>query len=436
MQVENASFAFDPTHTLIKSTCDKLFDFSHLTVRNFIVESIEADAAFLFVRLRRLTIRPPKFRNIDMIKDMIVSFGPGVEHVDYDLAGLFDLPNLDEFRLLPIRAVQFRFLKPDFTLIEQCAGLRSLTDLRSITHNGFFVHTLSPQVFEIFPRLEALNLNFNKICDIEPGVFAKAHNLLELKISENKFKRLRAETLIGLQNLKRLRVDSIEIEKAGAFAHLASLTHLNLGKSGPLTKLEAGFFLGLAKLTELSLSDCGLQAIEAAALESLLCIEKLDLSSNKLSELEVKCAPRIVNLSHNELARVLFFNGSNLEEIDLSNNKLGRDRAIDFGECVSLNDGSLRVRKVDLSFNEIGHVRSMGGRRMGELRELVLSDNSIGEIEARAFEGLGALEELRLAIGSLNLCVANNGGKFKDLSNLRVLEIKSSLEEFEGEYFI
>jgi Leucine-rich repeat (LRR) protein len=424
MQVENTSLDYthllqSPPHTpILKSTCDRLFAFTHISFKNFLIESINPDAAFLLKRLERVSIRPARNRNTDMIKSMLEQFtrvAPGLTCIEFDLGGQFELPDLHALAEFPIRSVQFRFLKLEPNLIDQLAGFRSHSQhLASITHNGFFLNAVSPALFDHFPNLEHLNLNFNKIVHIEPDVFTNASRLVELNLSENKIKQLNVDSLVGLVNLRVLKLECAQIEP-GAFGRLVNLTRLDLSKSGPLSRVDARLFHGLGEhLLELKMNQCAIEAIES--IDELVNLETLDLSSNRLIRLDLlKCRLKVANLSHNELVKVSLLQA---EEIDLSSNRLA---CLD---DLEVSEASV-TRRLDLSGNQLRQLSSNGLiTRMKALKELILSDNLVNEVSVDVFEGESSrLQVLKMSVMT---CKCLHTGQFRSLSGLESLEIRCS----------
>ena len=126
-------------------------------------------------------------------------------------------------------------------------------------------------------------------------------------------------------------------------------------------------------------------------------LEKLDLSSNRISVLE----PR------------LFRRLNNLKELILHKNQIYSIREEAFGGLQSL-------RRLILSNNRISDVQANFFTEMKNLRELRLENNQISAIDMEAFRGLKSLEQLNLENNKISTF---HLGMFTGLNNLTRLSV-------------
>jgi deoxyadenosine/deoxycytidine kinase len=143
--------------------------------------------------------------------------------------------------------------------------------------------SLSPIAFDVFPKLEKLQLHNCNFTIINSNMFAGMSNLTILDLSNNQLEKLEPNAFDGLTNLKMLNLNGNVLKKLIAFS-----------------------FNGLTNVQKIDLGCNELHTIERDAFHGLNKLETLYLNSNKLIELDA-----------------LSFSGcDNLIELDLDNNDL------------------------------------------------------------------------------------------------------------------
>ncbi|XP_076603794.1 toll-like receptor 8 [Chaetodon auriga] len=198
---------------------------------------------------------------------------------------------------------------------------RSLAGLKNVTHlwlakNCYFWNpcgklvTIMDGSFADLTKLQELDLSYNNLTQVPKGL---PKSLQTLKLGSNKIQYISEDDLLGLQNLKILKIHgncprcqnapfpcvpcqniSLGIHP-NAFHNLTQLETLNLGGNS-LNHLSASWFERLNKLKQLFLAfNFLLKPIteEATFLKYLPKLEKIDLSFN----FALKYYPTTINLS-------------------------------------------------------------------------------------------------------------------------------------------
>ena len=129
-----------------------------------------------------------------------------------------------------------------------------------------------PQDGDFFPKLETIDLSWNRITHFMPDTFIiiQFGHLIRLNLSQNKLTQIPVSTLRGLHQLRTLNLSSNQIEK-----------------------IEAGSFDELSKLKEIYLSHNKLAKLDASLFCKLCHLEALEVEGNKLDK---KCVDRLLNL--------------------------------------------------------------------------------------------------------------------------------------------
>ena len=163
--------------------------------------------------------------------------------------------------------------------------------------------------FKHFPKLQTLNLAYNRLAALEPeGVFDTLKDLKELRLTDNSVKSL---TEIRNPSLIALYADFNLVESLEDISRLkvSSTQKLKILKvdGNPLTSL--GSLSDLPELETLGLSRCQLHSIGR-----LPPVQELDLSYNALKTAAIPPSVRVLSLSFNKLSDLGFLaGGQNLE---------------------------------------------------------------------------------------------------------------------------
>nr|XP_012325215.1 leucine-rich repeats and immunoglobulin-like domains protein 3 isoform X2 [Aotus nancymaae] len=276
--------------------------------------------------------------------------------------------------------------------------------LKYLYLNSNRVTSMEPGFFDnLANTLLVLKLNRNRISAIPPKMF-KLAQLQHLELNRNKIKNIDGLTFQGLGALKSLKMQRNGVTKLmdGAFWGLSNMEILQLDHNN-LTEITKGWLYGLLMLQELHLSQNAINRISPDAWEFCQKLSELDLTFNHLSRLDDSS----------------FLGLSLLNTLHIGNNKVSY-----IADCAFRGLSSLKT--LDLKNNEISWtIEDMNGAFSGldKLRRLILQGNRIRSITKKAFTGLDALEHLDL---SDNAIMSLQGNAFSQMKKLQQLHLNTS----------
>ncbi|XP_057556991.1 leucine-rich repeats and immunoglobulin-like domains protein 3 isoform X3 [Hippopotamus amphibius kiboko] len=232
----------------------------------------------------------------------------------------------------------------------------------------------------------------------------KLPQLQHLELNRNRIKNVDGLTFQGLGALKSLKMQRNGVTKLmdGAFWGLSNMEILQLDHNN-LTEITKGWLYGLLMLQELHLSQNAVSRISPDAWEFCQKLSELDLTFNHLSRLDDSS----------------FLGLSLLNTLHIGNNKVSY-----IADCAFRGLSSLKT--LDLKNNEISWtIEDMNGAFSGldKLRRLILQGNRIRSITKKAFTGLDALEHLDL---SDNAIMSLQGNAFSQMKKLQQLHLNTS----------
>ncbi|KAL4715195.1 hypothetical protein ACJJTC_012242 [Scirpophaga incertulas] len=290
-------------------------------------------------------------------------------------------------------------------------------------------------------------------------------NLVEIYIVENELRNLPAESLMKLQNLQAVTIQSQSLKRLPTIANMPKLKYINI-QSGSLNvmnehtfenlpNLERLFIQGspnlrmikenglynLPKLRKLEITNCGVNYIHMRALSLLPELRELSFSNNKITDATMvgratRDLPVLSNLnldknSIDKLNEGAFVDHPMLEYLILSNNKIN---IIHHGAFHRVP----KLRVVDLNFNKITqiHPESFLQQSGSGVEELTLIGNKIMHIsEFRAL--LDALPRLRYLDMSENLLQEIPRGALRGHPSLERLHLnKNSIKYIQIDAFV
>ncbi|KFO24516.1 Leucine-rich repeats and immunoglobulin-like domains protein 3 [Fukomys damarensis] len=276
--------------------------------------------------------------------------------------------------------------------------------LKYLYINSNRVTSMEPGYFDnLANTLLVLKLNRNRISTVPPKMF-KLSQLQHLELNRNKIRNVDGLTFQGLGALKSLKMQRNGVTKLmdGAFWGLSNMEILQLDHNN-LTEITKGWLYGLLMLQELHLSQNAINRISPDAWEFCQKLSKLDLTFNQLSRLDDSS----------------FLGLSLLNTLHIGNNKVSY-----IADCAFRGLSSLKT--LDLKNNEISWtIEDMNGAFSGldKLRQLTLQGNRIRSITKKAFTGLDALEHLDL---SDNAIMSLQGNAFSQMKKLQQLHLNTS----------
>ncbi|XP_013189364.2 peroxidasin isoform X1 [Amyelois transitella] len=128
-----------------------------------------------------------------------------------------------------------------------------------------------------------LDLRFNKIYDIAPGIFSHLHRLRSLLLNDNRLRELRSGSFHGLHRLKYLYLyrNRIQHIDADVFQGLTRLEQLYLHVN-EIHQIEPDTFHNLPRLERLYLHNNLLKGLPRGSFRGMPKLRKLRLDSNAL----------------------------------------------------------------------------------------------------------------------------------------------------------
>ncbi|XP_026962663.1 leucine-rich repeats and immunoglobulin-like domains protein 3 isoform X7 [Sagmatias obliquidens] len=277
-------------------------------------------------------------------------------------------------------------------------------------------------------QLKYLYINSNRVTSMEPGYFdSLANTLLVLKLNRNRISALPPK-MFRLPQLQHLELNRNKIKNVDGltFQGLGALKSLKMQRNG-VTKLMDGAFWGLSNMEILQLDHNNLTEITKGWLYGLLMLQELHLSQNAITRIspdawEFCQKLSELDLTFNHLSRLddsSFLGLSLLNTLHIGNNKVSY-----IADCAFRGLSSLKT--LDLKNNEISWtIEDMNGAFSGldKLRRLILQGNRIRSITKKAFTGLDALEHLDL---SDNAIMSLQGNAFSQMKKLQQLHLNTS----------
>jgi toll-like receptor 13 len=336
------------------------------------------------------------------------------------------------------------------------SNFKSLPSLETLSLvNNQISKLLGFDSIETFERLKLLDLSNNKISLNDKEQLWRLKNLENLIL---KFNNL-SSNLTNINNVTKLKYldvshNFINSLLAQSFLNLTKLECLDLSNN-PIEFIEADVFNRLKVLKMLYLNNVQLKSLDAYIINPFNKLDELDLGSNSVSnyinasffltrsitKLKKLC---LGNTSLTNLKNITFKSLSNLEELDLSNNRIGNSVHLNaFNRMlnlklfklvdVGLTDVGLDLifssefpclLDLDLSLNKINAIRkNTFFNRTTTLVYLKLSRNSIGQLEDYAFDYLTHLKELDLSHNELKFIGSNC---LKNLKSLMFLILSNN----------
>ncbi|XP_028303082.1 leucine-rich repeats and immunoglobulin-like domains protein 1 isoform X2 [Gouania willdenowi] len=305
---------------------------------------------------------------------------------------------------------------------------RELVSVETLDLSNNDITELRGPCFPAGLQIRDLYLGNNKIGHLELGVFDHLGSTLQvLRLSRNRISQIpvRAFQLPKLTQLELNRNRIRQVEGL-TFQGLSSLEILKLQRNS-ISKLTDGAFWDLAKMKVLHLDHNNLTEVNSGSLYGLTSLQQLFLSNNSISHINPdgwKFCQRLreLNLSYNNLTRldegILAVLG------DLQNLRLGHN------SISHINEGAFRglkaVRVLELDHNDIsGTIEDTNGAFSGldSLNKLILFGNKIKSVAKKAFAGLESLEHLNLGENAIRSIQPD---AFTKMRNLKTLIIQSS----------
>ncbi|XP_068449688.1 leucine-rich repeats and immunoglobulin-like domains protein 1 [Clinocottus analis] len=302
---------------------------------------------------------------------------------------------------------------------------RELASVETLDLSNNDITELRGHCFPAGLQIRDLYLSNNKISVLELGALDHLGSTLQvLRLSRNRIGQIpvRAFQLPRLVQLELNRNRIRQVEGL-TFQGLSSLEVLKLQRNS-ITKLTDGAFWDLSKMKVLHLDYNSLSEVNSGSLYGLTSLQQLFLSNNYIARINPDgwkfCQKlRELNLSYNNLTRL--DEGSLAVLGDLHSLRLGHN------SISHITEGAFRglkaVRVLELDHNDIsGTIEDTNGAFSGldSLNKLTLFGNKIKSVAKKAFSGLETLEHLSLGENAIRSIQPDSFSKMKNLKTLLI----------------
>lgn len=260
---------------------------------------------------------------------------------------------------------------PDLETLQLFHRVSSADDFRLVLHAG---------VFEGLNGLKRLILSDLGLDDLPIGVLDGLDNLRILELNQNRLSQIQAGTFTACcQTLSVLTLSRNQISDLGLVSRhsLSGLRTLDLS-GNKLTALNELDFAEFVNIVNIDLANNEISRIDEQTLRGLSKLESLHLNRNRLSLSDEDSVPNTISPNQNQgTCRGPFCGLSSLQTLDISDNNISC--LPNFQELVSL-------RKLDVSGNKIDSLLYEQFVCLRSLEDLDLSQNHITTL-SRAFRG-------------------------------------------------
>uniref|UniRef100_A0A7N8YIM1 Leucine-rich repeats and immunoglobulin-like domains 1 n=1 Tax=Mastacembelus armatus TaxID=205130 RepID=A0A7N8YIM1_9TELE len=302
---------------------------------------------------------------------------------------------------------------------------RDLVSVETLDLSNNDITELRGHCFPASLQIRDLYLSNNKISILEPRALDHLGSTLQvLRLSRNRISQIPVKAF-QLPRLTQLELNRNRIRQVEGltFQGLSSLEVLKLQRNN-ISKLTDGAFWDLAKMKVLHLDYNSLTEVNSGSLYGLTSLQQLFLSNNSIARINPDgwkfCQKlRELNLSYNNLSRL--DEGSLAVLGDLHTLRLGHNA------ISHITEGAFRglkaVRILELDHNDIsGTIEDTNGAFSGldSLNKLTLFGNKIKSVAKKAFSGLESLEHLNLGENAIRSIQPDAFSKMKNLKTLLI----------------
>ncbi|TKS70953.1 Leucine-rich repeats and immunoglobulin-like domains protein 1 [Collichthys lucidus] len=302
---------------------------------------------------------------------------------------------------------------------------RELVSVETLDLSNNDITELRGHCFPAGLQIKDLYLSNNKISTLELGALDHLGSTLQvLRLSRNRISQIPVKAF-QLPRLTQLELNRNRIRQVEGltFQGLSSLEVLKLQRNS-ISKLTDGAFWDLAKMKVLHLDYNSLTEVNSGSLYGLTALQHLFLSNNSIARINADgwkfCQKlRELNLSYNNLTRL--DEGSLAVLGDLHTLRLGHN------SISHITEGAFRglkaVRVLELDHNDIsGTIEDTNGAFSGldSLNKLTLFGNKIKSVAKKAFSGLETLEHLNLGDNAIRSIQPDAFSKMKNLKTLLI----------------
>lgn len=282
-------------------------------------------------------------------------------------------------------------------------GMKKTRALMFVTYGADLGSSFVRQHLSGFTDLEQLRLSGNGLSELHEDVFADVGNITWLDLRSNKV-HLPANIFQSLKKLEYLELgfNNLKTLEPGIFKHQNKLKNLNLW-GNDLQHLSKEAFEGVSSLLELDISSNNMETLQPDVLSHLTNLTAINLSANRFHKLP----ERLFEHNKNLVMLKMMENHVDLETLPngfLSNLKSLEEVNIKCGLSTIPGDvfrGSFKIKNLSLAWNKLVSLPVEIFANQSSMLDLDLSGNRIIELEDGLFDSLNALLILKLSHNNL-----------------------------------
>lgn len=268
-------------------------------------------------------------------------------------------------------------------------------------------------LFFAFPNLKELEMATH-VNELDPPAFTYAFNVTKLKLQDNNIKVVKAGVFTSQSNETSINADGL--------VPLHKLRELDLS-SNKISEIEPNSFNGLNTLEKLSLENNELGEIRRESFAGLPSLIRLNLRNNEIKTIEEGAldfpALTYVDLSENSLTRLsdtMFDNLPKLQHISLDRNGMEH-----IGQSLYKSPS---IEVIVLDWNHIQDIDLTAFAQLTRLQKLKLIHSGVTLATTKVDEAQQWNSSLiHLDLGANNLSDATELNKLKIFQNLEYLEL-------------
>ncbi|XP_069833811.1 toll-like receptor 3 [Dendropsophus ebraccatus] len=284
------------------------------------------------------------------------------------------------------------------------SDLPSTITILDLSHNR--LKTLPVANLSRYDKLQHLDVGYNTLHDLETTLCQQLSLLKILNLQHNEFTKIPQKALHSCTGLDELRLNSNGIKEitGNPFQNLQILRILDMSHN-KMTSTALGDKPQLSNLTELSYSHNMIKELKKEDFIFLgnMSLQKLDLSTNPVKEIQAHCFQQLTYL----------------HTLTMANMTLGPKLTEDL--CSQLADTQIKVLVLVNSQISKIHNATFKGLNSTNLISLDISKNSLSQIDDNSFIYLDHLRSLNLEENQVNHLTS---GAFNGLSNVTYLNLK------------
>jgi insulin-like growth factor-binding protein complex acid labile subunit len=294
-----------------------------------------------------------------------------------------------------LNVLEIRFNKLDMIVNKSFQNLKNINQIDLSSNEKTSIANL----FNNLTNLTDLNIEYNRIENVNDEDLFGLTNLQTLKVGKNKFlKNISQYSLQSLINVETINFgsDSIEYLDRNLFSKATKLKKLYI-QDNLILSIDNGFLIPLKSLTNLYLQNNNIKSIGNMSLNSLVMLIEVNFENNQIDSIEENSFLNLgslttLNLCQNNisyLAKNTFIGLKKLTNLSLKRNKISLEKLEN-----NIFDYLDKVVYLDLSYNLIHTILNNVFSKLANLNILNLNNNFISSIDEKMLSGLNNLLEI------------------------------------------